>query len=87
MLEHLSLFLPSETPLETMTWDAIEAVGTPPSPRSDHTATVHANRYLLIFGSGSHSTCFLQSMEWSRSKMLGSLPSPRAGHAGVKVCA
>ena len=32
--------------------------GTPPSPRSDHTATVQEGRYLLIFGGGSHSTCF-----------------------------
>lgn len=78
--------------LETMTWDAVEAVGTPPTPRSDHTATVHANRYLLIFGGGSHSTCFnclhvldLQSMEWSRPKMQGTLPTPRAGHAGVSI--
>ena len=69
VLEHLSLVLPSETPLETMTWDAIEAVGTSPSPRSDHTATVHANRYLLIFGGGSHSTSLLQNMDWSRPKV------------------
>ena len=35
----------------------------PPSPRSDHTAAVHAERYVLIFGvlifgGGSHATCF-----------------------------
>lgn len=30
----------------------------PPSPRSDHAAAVHAGRYLLIFGGGSHATCF-----------------------------
>lgn len=78
--------------LETMTWDAIEAVGTPPSPRSDHTAAVHADKYLLIFGGGSHSSCFndlhvldLQTMEWSQPKMQGSLPTPRAGHAGVTI--
>jgi len=29
-----------------------------PSPRSDHAAAVHAERYLLIFGGGSHATCF-----------------------------
>ncbi|KAH7300939.1 hypothetical protein KP509_23G004500 [Ceratopteris richardii] len=78
--------------LETMTWDAIEAVGTPPSPRSDHTATVQAGRYLLIFGGGSHSTCFndlhildLDSMEWSQPQPRGITPSPRAGHADIKV--
>ncbi|KAK9146896.1 hypothetical protein Sjap_006799 [Stephania japonica] len=78
--------------LETMTWDDIDAVGVPPSPRSDHAAAVHAERYLLIFGGGSHSTCFndlhvldLQSMEWSTPAPQGEIPSPRAGHAGVTV--
>ncbi|KAI5442817.1 hypothetical protein KIW84_011734 [Lathyrus oleraceus] len=56
-----------------MTWDEIDAVGVPPSPRSDHAVTVHVERYLLIFGGGSHATCYndlhvldLQTMEWSR---------------------
>lgn len=78
--------------LETMTWDAIEAVGLPPAPRSDHTAAVHLDRYLLVFGGGSHSTCFndlhvldLQTMEWSQPQLQGHLVTPRAGHAGVTV--
>lgn len=32
--------------------------GVSPSPRSDHAAAVHAERFLLIFGGGSHATCF-----------------------------
>eukprot|EP00249_Psilotum_nudum_P015783 c25518_g1_i2 orf=2-823(-) len=59
--------------LETMTWEAVEAVGTLPSPRSGHTATVQTNRFLLIFGGGAKSTCFndlhlldLETMEWSQ---------------------
>lgn len=78
--------------LETMTWDEIDAVGVPPSPRSDHATAVHAERYLLIFGGGSHATCFndlhvldLQAMEWSRPIQQGEIPTPRAGHAGVTV--
>ncbi|KAK7344245.1 hypothetical protein VNO77_13632 [Canavalia gladiata] len=78
--------------LETMTWDEIDAVGVPPSPRSDHAAAVHVDRYLLIFGGGSHATCYndlhvldLQTMEWSRPTQLGEIPTPRAGHAGVTV--
>lgn len=78
--------------LETMTWDEIDALGVPPSPRSDHAAAVHAERYLLIFGGGSHATCFndlhvldLQTMEWSRPTQQGEIPSARAGHAGVTV--
>jgi len=77
--------------LETMTWDDVDAIGTPP-PRSDHAAACHADRYLLIFGGGSHATCFndlhvldLQTMEWSRPKQQGLTPSPRAGHAGATV--
>uniref|UniRef100_A0A7N0R7Y4 ACB domain-containing protein n=1 Tax=Kalanchoe fedtschenkoi TaxID=63787 RepID=A0A7N0R7Y4_KALFE len=78
--------------LETMTWDDMEAIGIPPSPRSGHAAAGHAERYLLIFGGGSHATCFndlhvldLQSMEWSRPKQQGQIPAPRAGHAGVTI--
>ncbi|KZV47323.1 acyl-CoA-binding domain-containing protein 4-like [Dorcoceras hygrometricum] len=78
--------------LETMTWDEMDTVGVPPSPRADHAAAVHADRYLLIFGGGSHATCFndlhvldLQTMEWSRPTQQGEIPSPRAGHAGVTI--
>ncbi|KAI5390507.1 dual specificity protein kinase YAK1 homolog [Lathyrus oleraceus] len=35
-----------------MTWDEIDAVGVPPSPKSDHATAVHMERYLLIFGDG-----------------------------------
>lgn len=31
---------------------------TPPAPRFDHTAAVHAERYLLIFGGCSHTSFF-----------------------------
>ncbi|GJM95497.1 hypothetical protein PR202_ga12239 [Eleusine coracana subsp. coracana] len=78
--------------LETMTWDEFETMGTPPSPRSDHAAACYTERYLLIFGGGSHSTCFgdlhlldMQTMEWSRPRQQGITPEPRAGHAGVTV--
>ncbi|XP_054819934.1 acyl-CoA-binding domain-containing protein 4-like [Prosopis cineraria] len=78
--------------LETLTWDEIEAAGAPPSPRSDHAAAVHAERYLLIFGGGSHATCYndlhvldLEALEWSRPAQLGEIPTPRSGHAGVTV--
>ncbi|KAG2284043.1 hypothetical protein Bca52824_055263 [Brassica carinata] len=71
--------------LDTMTWDEIDAV-------SDHAAAVHAERYLLIFGGGSHTNCFsdlhvldLQTMEWSRHAQQGEAPTPRAGHAGVTI--
>ncbi|KAG8048883.1 hypothetical protein GUJ93_ZPchr0009g1417 [Zizania palustris] len=78
--------------LETMTWDEFETTCTPPSPRSEHAAACYDDRYLLIFGGGSHSTCFsdlhlldMQTMEWSRPEQQGIAPEPRAGHAGVTV--
>ncbi|KAK4768371.1 hypothetical protein SAY87_003512 [Trapa incisa] len=78
--------------LETMTWDEFDSVGNPPSPRSGHSAAVHAERYLLIFGGSSHATFFndlhvldIQTMEWSKPTQQGDIPSSRAGHAGVTV--
>ncbi|KAL2469247.1 Acyl-CoA-binding domain-containing protein 4 [Forsythia ovata] len=78
--------------LASMTWDEMDTLGVPPSARSDHAAAVHAERYLLIFGGGSHATCFndlhvfdVQTMEWSRPIQQGEIPSPRAGHASVTI--
>uniref|UniRef100_A0A803N7P4 Acyl-CoA-binding domain-containing protein n=1 Tax=Chenopodium quinoa TaxID=63459 RepID=A0A803N7P4_CHEQI len=78
--------------LDTMTWNKVEATQNPPSPRYDHAATVHAERYLLVFGGSSHSTCFndlyvldLETMEWSQPETRGDYVSPRAGHSGITV--
>ncbi|KAL2548905.1 Galactose oxidase/kelch repeat superfamily protein [Forsythia ovata] len=78
--------------LETMSWSAIETLQTPPTPRFDHTAAVHAERYLLIFGGCSHSIFYndlhvldLETMEWSQPQIQGDLVTPRAGHAGVAI--
>ncbi|KAG2729734.1 hypothetical protein I3760_01G263400 [Carya illinoinensis] len=78
--------------LETMTWDLLEATQTPPAPRFDHTAAVHAERYLLVFGGCSHSIFFndlhvldLQTMEWSQPQIQGDLVTARAGHAGINI--
>ncbi|CAI0442536.1 unnamed protein product [Linum tenue] len=78
--------------LETMMWELVESMQTPPAPRFDHTAAVHAGRYLLVFGGCSHSIFFndlhvldLQTMEWSQPEIQGDLVTPRAGHAGVSI--
>ncbi|KAF3434112.1 hypothetical protein FNV43_RR25215 [Rhamnella rubrinervis] len=78
--------------LETMTWDAVDATQTPPAPRFDHTAALHSERYLLIFGGCSHTSFFndlhvldLQSMEWSQPQVQGDIVTPRAGHAGITI--
>ncbi|KAM7467862.1 hypothetical protein LguiB_015424 [Lonicera macranthoides] len=78
--------------LETMTWDVAEITQTPPAPRFDHTATVHSERYLLIFGGCSHSIFFndlhvldLETMQWSQPQIQGDLVTPRAGHASITI--
>ncbi|KAK9168558.1 hypothetical protein Syun_000698 [Stephania yunnanensis] len=78
--------------LETMRWNEMETLQNPPEPRFDHIATVHADRYLIIFGGSSHSTCFsdihildLETMEWSRPHVQGAVVTPRAGHAGNAI--
>ncbi|KAK9124098.1 hypothetical protein Sjap_013700 [Stephania japonica] len=78
--------------LETMRWNEIGTLQTPPEPRFDHTATVHAERYLIIFGGSAHSTCFsdihildLDTMEWSRPHVQGAVVTPRAGHASSAI--
>ncbi|KAJ3672209.1 hypothetical protein LUZ60_006930 [Juncus effusus] len=78
--------------LQTMTWQIAKTKGEAPAPRFDHISTVHSDRYLLIFGGSSQSTCFndlhlldLQSMEWSQPETQGAYVAPRGGHAGTKI--
>ncbi|XXG43081.1 hypothetical protein AAC387_Pa01g3197 [Persea americana] len=70
-----------------MTWDEIDAVGVPPSPRAENIAAVHAERYLLIFGGGSHATCFndLHALDLRVPKQQGDVPTAQAGHASATV--
>jgi len=78
--------------LETMTWETPAVSGVCPSPRSDHVATAYCEKYIFIFGGGSHSDCYndlhvldLENVEWSPVETQGIVPRPRAGHAGVTV--
>ncbi|XP_047323073.1 acyl-CoA-binding domain-containing protein 4-like [Impatiens glandulifera] len=78
--------------LETLTWEVLETVKAPPTPRFDHAAAVYSDRYLLIFGGCSHSIFFndlhvldLLTMEWSQPQIQGDLANARAGHAGINI--
>ncbi|KAG0568578.1 hypothetical protein M758_6G027400 [Ceratodon purpureus] len=78
--------------LESMTWETVVASGVCPSPRAEHVATAYCDKYIFIFGGGSHSDCYndlhvldLENMEWSAVETQGIVPRPRAGHAGVTV--
>ncbi|KAL0557241.1 hypothetical protein IC582_005765 [Cucumis melo] len=78
--------------LETLTWDEVETKQSRPAPRFDHTAALHAEHYLLVFGGCSHSAFFsdlhvldFHTMEWSQPQLQGDLVTPRAGHAGITI--
>ncbi|XP_047342337.1 acyl-CoA-binding domain-containing protein 4-like [Impatiens glandulifera] len=78
--------------LETLTWEVLETVQAPPTPRFDHAAAVHSDRYLLIFGGCSHSIFYndlhvldLLTLEWSQPQIQGDLVNARAGHAGINI--
>ncbi|KAI4382682.1 hypothetical protein MLD38_008618 [Melastoma candidum] len=78
--------------LEAMVWERLETVGTPPAPRFDHSAAMHGDRYLIIFGGCSHSIFFgdlhvldLHTKEWSQPEIRGDMVTSRAGHAGVTI--
>ncbi|CAN6477027.1 unnamed protein product [Victoria cruziana] len=77
--------------LETMKWDIVKTTQDPPLPRFDHAAAAHAERYLLIFGGCSHSTCLddlhvldLHTTEWSQPQIQGEVEA-RGGHAGAVI--
>jgi hypothetical protein len=68
-------------------------VGTPPGPRSAHTAALYRGRYMLVFGGGSVAHCNnelhvldLDTLEWSRLESEGPVPPPRAGAAAARRC-
>lgn len=72
------------------TWRTFSASGDAPSPRADHAVAVRENRYLTVFGGGSHSSCFQDLYEldvematWSRRSSGGTIPGGRSGHAAV----
>lgn len=78
--------------LRTMSWDSVQTKNMHPAPRFDHTAVIHADQYLLIFGGASHSICFndlhaldLETMEWSEPETQGIAVMARGGHAGAMV--
>ncbi|GAQ79092.1 Acyl CoA Binding Protein [Klebsormidium nitens] len=78
--------------LETKAWDSPSTSGAPPSPRCDHTATLHNGRYMLVFGGGTLANCYndlhlldLETFEWSRPETHGDTPHPRSGHASVAI--
>lgn len=76
--------------LKSSTWLPLNYIGSGPSPRSNHVATLYDDRILLIFGGHSNSKTLndlysldFETMVWSRVKTHGPHPSPRAGCSGT----
>lgn len=76
--------------LEEMTWSSPKVKGDIPAPRMKHIACAVDDRYLLVYGGGSHANpradlCLLdtETLHWSVPASEGVVPSARSGHAGA----
>lgn len=72
-------------------WYRPAHVGTPPSPRSGHSASLIGSK-LFVFGGGDRKRSYndlhildLDSMSWTRPSDTGEVPLPRAGHSATSV--
>jgi hypothetical protein len=67
-------------------WTTLAATGTPPSPRSGHTA-IHdaAHDRMVVFGGGDNQTWALDlgTLQWTQLAPAGTLPGPRSAHTAV----
>ena len=78
----------------TFTWVTVEVNGTPPTPRSGHSATLISNRYWLIHGGCSDGVFLadthildLQTTTWLPPPViLGVAHVPRFHHTSSLVC-
>ncbi|GFR48456.1 hypothetical protein Agub_g10359, partial [Astrephomene gubernaculifera] len=76
--------------LESLTWSCPEITGPAPPGRSACCAALYQERYILMFGGGSVSSCFSDlhlldtvTLRWGQPGQSGAKISPRAGHAGA----
>lgn len=76
--------------LKTNEWSKPEVSGEAPLARSSHTAVTYLERYIVIFGGGSVSSCYndvvvldTQALSWIRPEVSGPVPPIRAGHASA----
>jgi len=72
-------------------WLRPSHTGTPPTPRTGHTACVQDDS-MLVFGGFDGRRALndvhilnLRSMAWSRPADTGAVPSPRAGHTATSI--
>mmetsp|Transcript_19340 Transcript_19340/g.44003 ORF Transcript_19340/g.44003 Transcript_19340/m.44003 type:complete len:588 (-) Transcript_19340:50-1813(-) len=77
----------------TLTWQAANSVGTPPSPRFYHSACVSNDLYVVFGGCGAGDFSKplddlhwldLRSMQWTSPSCSGEAPSPRFAHKMIQ---
>lgn len=70
-------------------WFALATTGSPPSPRTQHSAVMLSSSCMLIFGGCNSQGTFhndayildLQSLAWSKPQLLNTAPAPRYHHS------
>ncbi|XP_020823209.1 rab9 effector protein with kelch motifs isoform X1 [Phascolarctos cinereus] len=81
--------------LETRIWSTPNVTGTPPSPRTFHTASAVIGNQLYVFGGGEKGAKPVQdtqlhifdatTLSWSHPETCGEPPLPRHGHVMVAL--
>ncbi|XP_072488015.1 rab9 effector protein with kelch motifs isoform X2 [Notamacropus eugenii] len=81
--------------LETRIWSTPNVTGTPPSPRTFHTASAVIGNQLYVFGGGEKGAKPVQdtqlhvfdatTLTWSQPETCGEPPPPRHGHVMVAL--
>ncbi|XP_068938853.1 rab9 effector protein with kelch motifs isoform X2 [Petaurus breviceps papuanus] len=81
--------------LETRIWSTPNVTGTPPSPRTFHTASAVIGNQLYVFGGGEKGAKPVQdtqlhvfdatTLTWSQPETCGESPPPRHGHVMVAL--
>mmetsp|Transcript_53737 Transcript_53737/g.172236 ORF Transcript_53737/g.172236 Transcript_53737/m.172236 type:complete len:581 (-) Transcript_53737:175-1917(-) len=78
---------------QSLTWQAANCVGTPPSPRFYHSACVSNDLYVIFGGCGAGDFSKplddlhwldLRSMQWTSPTCSGEAPSPRFAHKMIQ---
>lgn len=74
-------------------WKTLNCLGDLPCPRSGHTAVIHNDRFMIVFGGYADGVCFndtysldLHTRIWTMldsNRLDSSKPSPRCSHGAV----
>ncbi|KAL9269953.1 Rab9 effector protein with kelch motifs-like protein [Drosera capensis] len=76
--------------VETLVWQRVMTLGTPPAARDSHTCSAWNNKLFVIGGEDQHDYCLsdvhvldADTLVWREMETYGQLLLPRAGHSTV----